>query len=114
MWHAVKEEENFFKKLYDAREDAAYLKDLLARMTRKQTNALAEVALNVLFGAIGVAFQKRRRFQAIKPFLRALSGPGIGPVTRKKTVLTHINEVATFLELIYRNLNELIWRSGLE
>ncbi len=114
MWQSVKEEEKFFKNLYDSREDVDHMKQLLSGMTRKQTNALAEVALNVLFGAIGVAFQKRRRFQAIKPFLRALSAPGIGAVTRKKTVVTHVNEVATFVELIHRNLRELIWRSGLE
>ena len=114
MWETVKDEHEFFKKLYKNVEDGEAFKSVLSRMTRKQTNALAEVALNVLFGAIGVAFQKRRRFQAIKPFLRSLSAPGLGTPTRKKSALTHVNEVATLVELIYRNLDELIWRNVAE
>ncbi len=111
MWQTVRDEHDFFKKLYKNLEDGEAFKSILSRMTRKQTNALAEVALNVLFGAIGVCFQKRRRFQAIKPFLRSLSAPGLGTPTRKKSALTHVNEDATLVELIYRNLDELIWRN---
>ena len=111
MLSDVKDEKAFFTRMYKNRNHDEEKVKILKKMTRKQTNALSEVALNVRFGAIGVAGEKRRRLQAMKPFIRSISAVGAGPIIRKRIALSHPAETFTLIELVYTNLNNLIWRS---
>ncbi len=109
MLETIKNNREIFDKLYRARNDSDSFRNVLSKMSRVQTTALAEVALNCLYGAIGFSHGKRRRLQAIKPVLKSLSAMGIGPTTRKKICLLHVDEIAAFLEIVYKNLQTLIW-----
>ncbi len=111
MLNDVKNQKAFFTKMWENRDRDDARLEILKKMTRKQTQALAEVALNVRFGAIGVSREKRRRLQVIKPFLRSLSAIGVGPIIRKRVAIAHVDETYALIELVYHNLNDLIWRS---
>ncbi len=109
MLETIKNNREIFDKLYRARNDADSFRNVLTKMSRIETSALAEVALNCLYGAICFSHGKCRRLQAIKPVLKSLSAMGIGPATRKKICLLHVDEIAAFLEIVYKNLQTLIW-----
>ncbi len=110
MLENVRSNRDIFERLYRARNDMNNFTRILEKMTRSQTTAVAEVALNCLYGAIGFAQGKRRRLQVIKPVLKSISTIGIPPKIRKKICLSHVDELAAFIEIVYKNLQSLIWK----
>ena len=106
----VQLERPFFFAILNGADDKQLQEKLLKRMTQRQVNALATVALNVLYGSIGVSQQKKESLRELKPFLRSLSDEDIGPSTRKKIILKHVGETFKLVKLIFTNIDLLIWR----
>ena len=106
----VQLERPFFFAILNGADDKQLQEKLLKRMTQRQVNALATVALNVLYGSIGVSQQKKESLRELKPFLRSLSDEDIGPRTRKKIILKHVGETFKLVKLIFTNIDLLIWR----
>ena len=108
----VYKERPFFFALFNAPDDYSLRRGLLKRMSPSQVKALSLVALNVLHGAIGVAEKKKKQLIPMKPFLRSVSSEEVSTSRRKEVIVAHVDETFLLVQLLFRNLDLLIWRDA--
>ncbi len=99
-----------FVALHNAPEDDKIRHALLNKLTPSQVKAIALVALNVLHGSIGVAEKKKKQLSQIKNFLRSLTADNKSTSKRKRILLKNHRETYLLINLLYTNLDLLIWR----
>ncbi len=109
MGISIKEHRNMFLAIANGPEDNELRKDFLKPLSRKQVKAIAELAVNVLYGTIGLSKIKKQKLRPIRPFLRSLSKEDIGATLRKKIILSHPAETFLLISTVLRNLEDLIW-----
>ena len=106
----IQHERSFFLAIARASESEELRRKLVEKSTQKQVRAFALVALNVLYGSMGLSDEKKKLLQRMKPFLISVSDEDIGVRTRKKIMLAHIPQVFTLVQTVFKNLDSLIWR----
>ena len=109
---SIRSERPFFVVILTGPERGALRREILKRISKRQVQAVAEIAANVLFGTIGLSHRKRSLLRTIKPFLRSLADQKSGPTLRKRIILSHPNETFLLVQTVFKNLDELIWRAG--
>ena len=106
----IRFERSFFLAIARASDSKELRLKLIQKCTQKQVKAFSLVALNVLYGSLGISNEKKKVLQSMKPFLRSVSDESIGVRTRKQIMLAHIPQVFTFVQTVFKNLDDLIWR----
>ncbi len=110
MGNSVREQRKLFLAIANGPDDGELRQEFLKPLSRKQVKAIAEVAANVLYGIIGLSSTKKKILRPIRNFLRSLSSPDVGPLVRKKIILSHPNETFLLVKTVLKNLEDLIWR----
>ena len=106
----IQHERSFFLAIARASDSPELRRKLIEKSTQKQVKAFALVALNYLYGSMGLSDSKKKVLQSMKPFLISVSDESIGVRTRKKIMLAHIPQVFTLVQTVFKNLDTLIWR----
>ena len=112
MSDAIRNERAFFFAILKGPREGTLRKEFLRPMSKQQTQAISQVAQNVLCGTLGLSHAKKLTLRPMKPFFRSLSIEGQGPIIRKRVIIAHPTETFTLVETVFRNLDELIWRAN--
>ncbi len=110
MMERVFRERPMFVAMHNAPDNNNIRHALVKKLSPSQVKAIALVALNVLHGSIGVAEKKKKQLSQIKNFLRSLTGDDKSTSKRKRILLKNLRDTFLLVNLLYTNLDLLIWR----
>ena len=112
MAQSVRDAQTFLVMLKYAGKKSAERRSILKRMKIEHAQAIAEIAVNSLYGILSLPPRKRKQLKKIKRFMKKMADEEVSMNKKKQIIYKMDKHSFILIDTVFPEIQKLIWHQN--